>query len=358
VTRSTDLRSDTVTQPGPEMREAMARAAVGEDLYREDPTVNTLENQAAELLGKAAALFVPTGTMGNLIALKVHAQAGEEVILEERSHIYNAEMAGLSAVAGLLARPLRGDASGMLGWGEVRTRLRPPHRSQTRLICLENTHNLAGGTILDQAAVLDLCRGAHELDLRVHLDGARLGNAAAATSRSLAELSAPVDSVMFDFSKGLGAPAGAVLAGTSKFSAQARRVRKMLGGEIHQPGMLAAACLYGLEHQLGRLRDDHEKARRLAQGLAAVAGLSVSTDVPTNIVIARLGLGLSSTALLAQMRDHGVLASTMDDGSLRFVTHLDVSDADIEAAIKVVSESVRSVAFAGSGLLAPMARRE
>jgi threonine aldolase len=343
VTTLIDLRSDVVTQPSRGMRDAMAQAQVGADLYREDPTVNLLENQVAKLLGKPAALFVPTGTMGNIIALKAQADVGEEVILEERSHIYNSEMAGLSAVAGLLPRPIRGDASGMMDWDNIRSHIRPSHRSHTRLICFENTHNSAGGTILDQAAIVHACDEAHKLDLLVHLDGARLGNAAAATGRSLAELAAPPDSVMFDFSKGLGAPAGAVLAGSSDFIALARRVRRMLGGGIHQPGMLAAACLYGMHHQLGELQKDHKKAQRLAQGLSEVSGLLVSTHVPTNIVIARLDPALSSTALSAKMRDNGVLAGAMDDASLRFVTHLGVSDEDIEAAIRGIIESVRSL---------------
>ena len=240
-----DLRSDTVTQPGPGMRRAMAEASVGEDLHHEDATANQLEGHVAELLGKEAALFVPTGTMGNLVALKAHTQPGEEVILEQQSHIYDCELAGLSAFCGLLARPVRGDVDGMLQWEDVRRAVRPRvyTRSQTRLICLENTHNFAGGTLLSQPAVLKLCAEARALGIRTHLDGARLANAAVASGRTMAELAGPYDSVMIDFAKGLGAPAGAAIAASSDFVARARSVRKLLGGAIHQPGMLAAACL-------------------------------------------------------------------------------------------------------------------
>ena len=336
-----DLRSDTVTQPGPEMRRAMAEAEVGEDLYGEDRTVNLLEARSAQLLGKEAAMFVPTGTMGNLIALKVNTQPGEEVILEEQSHIYNSEMAGVSAICGLLARPVRGDARGMPAWDEVRSRIRPAHRSHTRLVCLENTHNFAGGTILEQSEVVDLCRRAREHGLRLHLDGARIANAAVASVRSIAELAAPFDSVMMSFSKGLGAPAGAVVAGSAEWIAQARRVRRLLGGAIHQPGCLAAACLHGLEHLLPRLGTDHCKAKRLAEGLSMLPGIVVQPEqVATNIVIVRLAPPLTADGLAASLSERSLLVNPLEDGRLRLVTHCDVSEDDIETALDIIAKAL------------------
>ncbi len=343
---SIDLRSDTVTQPSPEMRRVMAEAPVGEDLHHEDPTVNRLESRVAQLLGKQAALFVPTGTMGNLIALKVHAQPGEEVILEEQSHIYDCELAGISAICGLLARPIRGDRSGMLHWEDVRPRIRPrvPTRSQTRLVCLENTHNFAGGTVLPQDQVVDLCRHAREVGLNTHLDGARLANAAVASRMSLAELAAPFDSVMIDFGKGLGSPAGAAIAGPAPWIARARSFRKLLGGAIHQPGILAAACLYGLDHLMPKLEDDHRKAARLANALAKLPGVLIDPDgIETNIVIARLAPEIDSASICSALNRKGVLVNALEDGRLRFVTHCDVSEPEIETAIVALTEVFQSL---------------
>jgi len=339
-----DLRSDTVTKPGAEMRQAMARAEVGEELYREDSTVNALQLRVAQLLGHEAGLFVPTGTMGNLVALKMHAQPGEEVILETRSHIYNNEMGGLSAFCGLVARPVCGDATGMISWEQVRRHIRLPDRSRTRLVCLENTHNAASGGILPQSEVEVLCQRLRESDIPVHLDGARLGNASAANGKTLAELAGSCDSVMFDFSKGLGAPAGAVLAGKTEFIERARRIRKLLGGEIHQPGILAAACLYGLEHHLPKLPEDHRKAKRLARGLAEIPGIAIDPEsVPTNVVIFRLLPSRNASQFASGLRQRGVLASSLEDGGLRFVTHLNVSDADIDAAIGAAGDSMKEL---------------
>jgi len=343
MTKPIDLRSDTVTQPGPEMRRVMAEAAVGEDLHHEDPTVNLLESRVAELLGKEAALFVPTGTMGNLISLKVHTQPGEEVILEEQSHIYDCELAGLSAVCGLLARPVRGDAQGMLHWEDVSGRIRPLvyTRSQTRLICLENTHNFAGGTIPEQEQVVDLCRRAHDAGLKMHLDGARLANAAVATGRNMADLSTGFDSVMIDFAKGLASPAGAAVAGEATFIERARSIRKLLGGAIHQAGILAAACLYGLECMLPRLAHDHRKAKRLGEAIAELPGISLNPEqVVTNIVIARLENGLQPAPVCAALKERGVLVNVLEDGRLRFVTHCDVSHPEIDIAIRAIAEVV------------------
>ena len=341
--RPIDLRSDTATDPSPTMRQAMADADVGEDGLHEDPTVNLLEERTAELLGKEAALFVPTGTMGNLVALKVHTQPGEEMILEEHSHLYNAEMAGLSAVCGLLARSIPGDQDGMLCWGDIRARIRPRvySRSQTSMICLENTHNLRGGTVLDNERVDDLCARAHELGLKTHLDGARLTNAAVASGLSLAALSAGFDSVMIDFAKGLGAPAGAVVAGPAAWIERARSVRKLLGGAIHQPGFLAAACLHGLEDFPVRLGDDHRKARRLAEALSKLSGVVVDPErVVTNIVIAKLADDLNGAAACERLQERGILVHLLEDGRLRFVTHGNVSDEELDFAIDCLGEEI------------------
>jgi threonine aldolase len=318
---------------------------VGDDLYREDPTVNELEQRVAGLLGKETALFVPTGTMANLIALRVLTEPGEEVILEERSHIYEAEVAGLAAVCGLLARPVRGDDNGTLSWEDVRRRIRPnvAHRSQTRLVCLENTHNFAGGTILDQSAVDDLCEHARGAGLKTYLDGARLVNASAAGGRSLDQLAAGFDAVMMDFAKGLGAPAGAAVAGNREQIAKARRVRKMLGGAMHQPGVLAAACIYGLDHILPLIPEDHHKARRLAEGLDEIPGVVVDRErVVTNILMARLDPAVCVDRLREELRRHGVLIGLLEDGRLRLVTHCNVSGEDIETAIEVLASVLSS----------------
>lgn len=340
-----DLRSDTVTQPSPGMRRAIAEAVVGEDLHHEDTTVNLLESRAAALLGQEAALFVPTGTMGNLIALKIHTQPGEEVILEARSHIYDCELAGLSAFCGLLARPLPGDAGGMLRWEDVRHAIRPRvyTRSQTSLICLENTHNFSGGSVLPHEEVADLCRRAREIGLQVHLDGARLPNAAVASRRSIADLAAGFDSVMLDFAKGLASPAGAVVAANAKAIERARSVRKLLGGAIHQAGILAAACLWGLDHGLPHLGEDHRLAKRLAEALAELPGVSLDPHcVCTNIVIATLAHDRDPAATCAALRDRGVLVNPLEDGRLRFVTHCDVTPAGIDHAIAALTETFRN----------------
>lgn len=360
VTRFIDLRSDTVTQPSAGMRAAMAEATVGEDLHHEDPTANLFENRVAELLDKEAALFVPTGTLGNLVALKAQTQPGEEVILEARSHIYDCEVAGISAVCGLLPRPLRGDAHGMLHWDEVRRHIRPRvyTRSQTRLVCLENTHNFAGGTVLVQSEVDELCQLAHEYNLKVHLDGARLPNASVATKESMGRLSAGFDSVMIDFAKGLAAPGGAALAGSASFIERARSVRKMLGGAIHQAGVLAAACLYGLEHLMPRLDEDHRKATRLACALKELPGVVLEGGEPmTNIVVARLPGGADPAAVCAALKQKGVLVHALEDGGLRFVAHCDISDAEVEFACVALRDVFTGLATPDAGGLRKTHRR-
>jgi threonine aldolase len=339
-----DLRSDTVTRPTPEMRRAMAEAEVGDDVYGEDPTVNRLEERAAELLGKEAALFVPSGTMGNQIALKLWTRPGSEVVLEERSHIFNYEMGAAAAVAGATLRPVRGSA-GLLDWellsGAIHHKA-PYYVTPTSLIALENTHNMAGGAVLSLGAAAEICAGAHALGLPVHLDGARIFNAALALGSSVAEVARPFDSVMFCLSKGLGAPVGSLLAGARDFILEARNWRKRLGGGMRQVGVLAAAGLVALADSPRRLAADHANARHLAEGLAALRGVEIDPErVETNIVICDIAsTGLSPADLTSELRGRGVLASGINAREVRFVTHYDVDRDGIERALAAAREVI------------------
>jgi threonine aldolase len=330
-----DLRSDTVTRPTAEMRRAMAEAEVGDDVFREDPTVRRLEEKAAALLGKEAALFVPTGTMGNQIAVKVWTRPGQEVVVEEQSHIYNYEMAQMAAFSGVLARPLQG-REGVLSAESVRRALRPPvyYVAQTGLVTLENTHNFAGGTLLPEAEAVAICGVAKAAGLPVHLDGARIFNAVVATGRPAAELARPFDSVMFCLSKGLGAPIGSIVAGAAAFIEEATRVRKRLGGGMRQAGILAAAGLVALDRQVDRLAEDHAMARRLAERVAALPQCQVDpAKVATNILIFSVaGAGVPAQRVVDRWREAGVLALAFDETHIRAVTHYEVTPADIEAA--------------------------
>ncbi|HEX8722279.1 MAG TPA: GntG family PLP-dependent aldolase [Pyrinomonadaceae bacterium] len=335
-----DLRSDTVTRPTPAMRRAMAEAEVGDDVYGEDPTVNRLQERAAEVFEKEAALFVPTGSMANQIAVKLHTRPGEEVVIEERGHIYNYEMAAMSAVSGALARPVRSlDGTGVLTWEEVRAAVHaddaPYYVARTGLVALENSHNLAGGAVMTRERTEEICDGAHALGLRVHLDGARVFNAAESLGETVAALARPADSVMFCLSKGLGAPVGSVLLGGRGFVEEARRWRKLLGGGMRQAGVLAAAGLVALAETPPRLAEDHANARRLAEGVAELPGVKIDPEsVRTNIVLFDVsGTRVSADAVCARLRDeHGVLCSAFGD-SIRMVTHYDVSRGDVEVAL-------------------------
>src|SRR5881392_3800849 len=334
-----DLRSDTVTKPTPQMRRAMAEAEVGHDVYGEDPTINRLQERAAELFEKEAALFVPTGSMGNQTAVKLHTKPGQEVVIEERGHIYNFEMATMSAFAGTIARPVKSsDGSGILTWDEIAGALHfnsAYYVAPTGLIALENSHNLAGGSVLTRERTEDICARAHEKNLPVHLDGARIFNAATALGKTVASLARPADSVMFCLSKGLGAPVGSMLLGTRAFIDEARVIRKMLGGGMRQAGVLAAAGLIALEESPKRLPEDHANARRLAEGIAELPGLKIDPEkVVTNIVIFDVAeTGQTADAICAQLRERGVLASGFGS-SIRMVTHCDVARADIERALR------------------------
>jgi threonine aldolase len=337
-----DLRSDTVTRPTPEMRRAMAEAEVGDDVYGEDPTINRLEQRAAEIFGREAAIFVPTGTMGNQVAIKIHTRPGQEVICEERAHIFNYEMAMLAHFSGCLARPLRGE-DGILSWAEIKRSIAPRiyYRAPTGLISLENTHNMAGGSVYPQAMADEICDGAHEAGIPVHLDGARIFNAAAAVGGSVAEMTRKFDSVMFCLSKGLGAPVGSLLVGSGGFIEQARMYRKSLCGGMRQAGVLAAAGLIALEKMPSRLREDHANARFLAEGLGQISGIRVDpAKVVTNIAICEVsGTGLTSFELCRRLAERSILASGVTPETVRFVTHMDVDRTACARAL----EAVRSV---------------
>lgn len=338
-----DLRSDTVTRPTAAMRRAMAEAEVGDDVYQEDPTVNALERRAAEIFGKEAALFVPTGCMGNLIAIKVWTHHGDEVICEERSHVNLYELASMSAIAGCMPRAARGE-EGILAWPQIEAAIRPKiyYDSQTALICLENTHNMAGGTLYTARQIDEVCEPAHAAGLKVHLDGARIFNAAVALGVCVAEISRGVDSVMFCLSKGLGAPVGSMVAGSQAFIDKARTYRKMFGGGMRQAGVLAAAGRIALEESPKRLHVDHENAKRLAQGIGEIPSLQIdAAKVVTNIVIFDCtNTGMDAAQLCAALQPHGIWALDTAPYSVRFVTHCDVDAAGVERALQVLREVV------------------
>ena len=326
------------------MRAAMAAAEVGDDVFGDDPTVNRLQERALEVFEKEAALWVPTGCMANEIAVKVHTKPGQEIITEERGHILNYEVGAAAVISGVTIRPVRSeDNSGHLKWEEIVPALHiNPHyyQSATALICLENTHNFAGGSVMMAEHCADVCRHAHDFGIPVHMDGARIFNAAVALSTSVAELVRDCDSVMFTLSKGLGAPAGSMLLGSKGFIAEARVWRKRLGGGMRQVGILAAAGLIALEESPKRLHEDHENARRLAEGLAQIPGINIDVEkVVTNIVIFDVSAtGKEAVSICEQLRTRGILAIGFGT-SIRMVTHCDVTASDIDTAV----ESMRAV---------------
>ncbi len=332
-----DLRSDTVTKPTPGMREAMARAEVGDDVFGEDPTVNALQERCAELTGHEAALFVPSGSMGNEIALIVHTRPGDEVICEADSHIVNFELGAMAAWAGVLPRAIPSER-GWLALDQVRAAVRPSvyYLSRTGLIVLENTHNMKGGTVYPPEEARRILEFAEERGIPVHLDGARIFNAAVALGVPVKELTQGFDSVMFCFSKGLGAPVGSMLVGSRAFIEEARVVRKRLGGGMRQVGVLAAACLYALEHHVDRLQEDHEHARLLARALAELPGVEV-VEPETNIVIFTLR-AMTAAEFTRRLEEKGVRAIAVGERTVRLVTHLDVSREDVERAIQAIRE--------------------
>ncbi|HLJ29859.1 MAG TPA: GntG family PLP-dependent aldolase [Candidatus Angelobacter sp.] len=339
-----DLRSDTVTKPTAEMRRAMAEAEVGDDVYGEDPSVNRLEQRAAQIFEREAALFVPTGTMGNQIAIKVHTHHGQEVICEERAHIINLESATVAAFSGCMPRTIYGE-DGVLTWAQIKRKIAPTayYRSQTGLIVLENTLNLAGGTIFPQDVADEVCDRAHEVGLPVHLDGARIFNASVATGKPVAQISRKFDSVMFCLSKGLGAPVGSMLLGSKAFIEKGRVYRKAMGGGMRQAGILAAAGLIALEKMPPRLKEDHENARLLAEGLAQIPGIKIDPQkVPTNILVFDVGeTGIEANEFNQRLAVKKVLANVIGPELMRFVTHLNVSREDCLKTLDVVREICR-----------------
>ncbi|HET7102512.1 MAG TPA: GntG family PLP-dependent aldolase [Terracidiphilus sp.] len=339
-----DLRSDTVTRPTPEMRAAMAAAEVGDDVYGEDPTVNLLERRAAEAFGREAALFVPTGTMGNQIAIRLHTQPGQEVICESRAHILDWEMATTAVFSGCLIRPVA-TANGTLTWKDIEPVIygRGNLRAATGLIELENTANLAGGRVSPLTAMEEVWTEAKKRKLPVHLDGARIFNAAIALGVDVKTLTKGFDTAMFCLSKGLCAPVGSMLVGSAELMAQARIYRKALGGGMRQAGVLTAAGLIALELMPGRLHEDHVNARLLADALAAIQGVSIDpATVETNIVIFRLTGGLKAVDLVTRLKRRGVLASEVAPDSIRLVTHHDVDRAACVTAVKALEEEITS----------------
>jgi threonine aldolase len=340
-----DLRSDTVTKPTAAMKRAMTEAELGDDVYQEDPTVNRLEERAAQVFGKEAALFVPTGTMGNTIALKVNTEHGQEVLCETRSHVFNYELAMMAWFCGCLARPVTA-ADGVVTWDHLCGSLKPlgPHAAPTGMVSLENTHNMAGGVVTPVEVIDDVCQHAHERGLPVHIDGARIFHAATYLKCDVARIVANADTVMFCLSKGLCAPVGSMVAGTKKAMERARLYRKRLGGGMRQAGVLAAAGLIALEEMPKRLCEDHANAKLLAEGLAKIDGVGVdATKVQTNIVIfdvsARRMTGAECSGRLMKA---GVLANAVGEHAVRLVTHHDVTRADCEAAVGAVREVMKS----------------
>ena len=336
-----DLRSDTVTRPTDEMRDAMATADVGDDVYGEDPTINELEARAAEVVGTDAALFVPSGTMGNQIALRVHTDRGDEVLLEEHAHIYKYEVGGLAQHAQLQARTFDGGENGCPTPEQVEDGLVASdlHLAGTGLLCLENTHNVKGGTAVPPDEIRAAAEVAHDSDVPVHVDGARLFNAATALDVDAADLVEPVDSVMFCLSKGLGAPVGSMVAGSEAFVEEARRTRKLFGGGMRQAGVLAAPGLLALESR-DRLATDHENARLLADGLAEIDGLTVQPP-DTNIVLVDVAdAGMDATAFVEAAASVDVLTGEFGETVVRFTTHRDVDEADCRTAVDRLADAV------------------
>ncbi len=337
-----DLRSDTVTKPTSQMRKAMANAEVGDDVYGEDPTVNRLQEKAAAMLGMEEALFVPSGSMGNQIAINVHTKPSEEVILEADSHIFNYELATMAAFSGVMPRPIS-TPRGVLPVDKVKEAIRPPtyYLSRTGLICVENTHNHKAGAIYPPDKLKALIEFAHSKEIPIHLDGARIFNAKVASGTPIKKLVEEVDSVMFCLSKGLGCPVGSMLAGSIDFIEEARKVRKRLGGGMRQVGILAAAGLYALDNHIDRLEEDHRNAKLLVEGLEDLESVEFE-PVATNIIIFSLKNWSAEEFTLA-MKEKGILVHNIDPTRIRLVTHLDVSREDILKAIEKMREVLMSL---------------
>jgi threonine aldolase len=342
-----DLRSDTVTRPTPGLRAAMQAAEVGDDVFHEDPSVNRLEEKVAALLGKEAAVYVPSGTMSNQIGVKAHTQPGDELLCDVNCHIYNNEAGGPAALSGVMCRTIEGDC-GVLDVTQLDGKVRGAneHHARTRLVCLENTHNKGGGRVYPLEKIQAISAWARRNGLAMHLDGARLWNAVVATGIPAKTWGEPFDSVSVCFSKGLGAPVGSALAGPREYIARARRVRKLFGGGMRQAGVIAAAALYALEHHVERLAEDHRNARVIAQAIADTPGLRLTPpEVETNLIWFEVDPELGpAKAVAAALKERGVLVHIMGPQTLRACTHLDVSAAQAERAAEVVRRTVPRLA--------------
>jgi threonine aldolase len=337
-----DLRSDTVTQPTPEMRQAIAQAPVGDDVLGGDPTVNELEETVAALLGKEAALYMPSGTMTNQVALRTHTEPGDEIILESQAHIYFYEAGAPAALSGVMCRLIAGQR-GIFTAADLQQALRPwnEHYPRTQLVCLENTHNRGGGSIFPLKEIQAIAAVCQAHDLRLHLDGARFWNACIATGIGEAEYAAPFDTVSVCFSKGLGAPVGSALVGSRELIQRARRFRKMFGGGMRQAGIIAAGALYAVQHHRDRLAEDHANAQRLAAGLHCIEGLVVTLeDVQTNLVYFHTPPDVPATVLANHLAAKGVGVLPTAAHTLRAVTNLMVNQADIDEALNRIAAAM------------------
>jgi threonine aldolase len=340
-----DLRSDTVTRPTPAMRQAMADAPVGDDVFGDDPTVIALERRVAEVLGKEAAVYMPSGTMTNQSAIRAHTEPGDEIILEAESHVYFYEAGAPAALSGVMCRLLAGE-KGLFTPAALKAALRPRnlHFPPAKLLCIENTHNRGGGSVWPIDQIAEVCATAHDAGLKTHLDGARLWNAAVATGVPEREYARHFDSVSVCFSKGLGAPVGSALAGSAEFIARARRFRKQFGGAMRQAGIIAAGALHALEHHRSRLAEDHANARILAEAISAIPGLQLVGGTPeTNIVVFAV-TAMTAEAFMARLKEAGVLVIARSVNSMRAVTHLDVSTGQVRQA----AEALRRAAGTGA----------
>jgi threonine aldolase len=340
IPRAIDLRSDTITKPTPAMREAMARAEVGDDVFGEDPTVRELEDETAALLGKEAALFTVSGTMANQLAIRSHTEPGDEILVEENAHIYYYEGGGPAALSGVMCRCLQGERGVFYGT-DVESALRPSdsHFPRTRLVCIENTHNRGGGKIWPLERIEEVAGSARRHGLQLHLDGARLWNAAAATRIAEKDLAAPFDTVSVCFSKGLGAPVGSALVGSKALLARAKRFRKMFGGGMRQAGIIAAGALFALRNHRARLAEDHANAKALAEGISRSKGFEITpSEVETNIVRFRLA-GMPAQDVVERLRLCGVLVLAADRSTIRAVTSLMVSAEDIRLAVEIIAKA-------------------
>lgn len=338
--RIVDLRSDTFTLPTPEMMKAIQEAELGDDVFQEDPTVNKLEKLAAEKIGKEKALFVTSGTQGNVVSLLTHTERGDEVIMEAQSHTYLYEVGAMAALGGLMAHPLPGD-KGVLNPEDVEKAIRGDniHYPRTRLLCVENTHNNAGGTVVTVEQIKALSDVVKPKDIRMHLDGARVFNAATALNTDVKKITKEFDSVMFCLSKGLSAPVGSMVCGSSEYIDRARKVRKMLGGGMRQAGVLAACGVVALEKMIDRLKEDHKNARKLAEGLSHLKGISIELErVQTNIIIFDVSQLEGSEKFIKELDKRGVKCLSRDENVVRMVTHRMITEDDIEYALERIKE--------------------